>query len=51
MAQILVILDLYEGLSEEINIIRGKIKMQGLDYEGVPSQCNRSHNYDHLVHC
>lgn len=50
MAHILVLLDLWEGLSLEIclNTVLGEV-VQELDYEGVPFYCHWCHSTDHLV--
>jgi hypothetical protein len=50
MACILVLIDLREGLAEDIFLSTkyGEIN-QTLDYEGVPFRCHRCHSADHLM--
>lgn len=50
MARTLVLLDLREGLAEDVCLATkyGQIT-QTLDYEGVPFGCHRFHSVDHLM--
>jgi len=50
MARILVSLNIKEGLREYINLTDlGWTSVKILDYEGVPFQCRRCHEYGHIV--
>lgn len=50
MARILVLLDLREGLVEDICLAtKYGTFTQIIDYEGVPFHCHRCHSADHLV--
>ena len=50
LARILVHLDTCEGLEEQITLQWGRcIRVQLLDYEGVPFRCRRCHKVGHLA--
>lgn len=50
LARILVHLDTREGLEEQITLQWGRcIRVQLLDYEGVPFRCRRCHKVGHLA--
>lgn len=50
MAHIMVLLNLREGLTEDICLAtKYGMLTQILDYEGVPFRCHRCHLADHLV--
>ena len=53
LGKVLVLLDLRNGLTEDIAIQKGEtIFSQPLDYVGLPFRCNRCHHYGHLLaHC
>ena len=53
LGKVLVLLDIRNGLAEDIVIKKGVIMFtQPLDYVGFPFQCNRCHYYGHLLaHC
>jgi hypothetical protein len=47
--RILVLLNIREGLREFLNLADlGRTRVQILDYEGVPFQCRRCHEYGHV---
>jgi len=49
VARILVSLNIWEGLWEFLNLTNlGRTRTQILDYEGVPFQCRRYHEYGHV---
>ena len=53
LGKVLVLLDLRNGLDEDIAIQKGEnVFSQPLDYVGFPFRCNRCHHYGQLLaHC
>ena len=50
LGKILVLLDMRNGLAEDIVIKKGDfVFTQPLDYVGLPLHCNRCHSYGHLL--
>lgn len=49
VAKTLFSLTLPKKLHETMNIRKGCIRLQVLDYEGLPFRCRRCHKYGHLV--
>jgi hypothetical protein len=50
VARILVLLNIREGIREFLNLTDlGRIRVQILDYEGVPFRCRRCHEYGNIV--
>ena len=50
LGKIMVLLDLRNGLAEDIVIKKGDfIFTHPLDYVGLPFRCNRCHSYGHLL--
>lgn len=43
MARVLVLVDLKEGLLEEMELGDGEENIRELDYEGVPFRCHHFH--------
>ena len=50
LGKVLVLLDLRNGLAEDIVIKKGGFEFhQPLDYLGIPFHCNRCHAHGHLI--